>query len=206
MAEQPVEATDEAATGPAGVATVQQPYSAQLQYFWHRPPPKVVIKADLLPAVSVLSTVSLLGIAVGWLWSRMAPPRQLAVVQGGQLTLVPEGYHRFDDLVLFVLVSLGAGIVTGLAVWFLRERRGPVVMIAAVLGAVVAAWLAMRMGISFAEGRFPVPSATNPGDIVNKAPVIESGWAIVAWPMTTALTYGVMAAWNGMDDLGRRLS
>lgn len=206
MAEQPVEATDEPATESAGVATVKPPYPVQLPFVWHRPLPRVVVKADLLPALSVLSTVSLLGIPVGWLWSRMAPPKMMAVVQGGQVTIVPETYHRFDDLVLFVLVCLGAGIVTGLAVWFLRERRGPVIMIAAVLGAVVAAWLAMRMGISFAQGRFPVPNATNPGDIVAKAPVIESGWAILAWPMTTALTYGIMASWNGLDDLGRRLS
>ena len=43
MAEQPVEAT-EPATESAGVATVKQPYAAQLPFVWHRPPAKVVIK------------------------------------------------------------------------------------------------------------------------------------------------------------------
>ena len=166
----------------------------------------MVIKADLIPAISVLSFISLLGMAVGWIWSLMAPSKLVAIVQGGQITVIPESYHRFDDLALFVLLCLGSGIVTGTAVWFLRERRGPVIMIAAVLGSVVAAWLATRLGISFAEGRFPPPATTNPGDLISKGPVLESGWAILAWPLATALAYGILAAWNGMDDLGRRLA
>jgi hypothetical protein len=104
------------------------------------------------------------------------------------------------------LLCLGAGLATGLGVWLLRERRGPVIMVAAVLGAVVAGWLAMRIGVSWAGGRYTVSGAPKVGDVVSKAPALESGWAIVAWPLTTALAYGVLSAWNGMDDLGRRLN
>jgi predicted DNA repair protein MutK len=42
-------------------------------------------------------------------------------------------------------------------------------------------------------------------DVVEQAPQLESAWVLVAWPLLTALVYGVLAAWNAMDDLGRRL-
>ncbi|SDC28935.1 Protein of unknown function [Actinokineospora iranica] len=173
---------------------------------WSHKPAPVVVKRDLLPAVSVLSTISLFGFAVGWLWSRLAPGQLVQVVEdGGLAPLRTESYHRFDDLVLFLLLGLAAGVVTGVAVWLLRERRGPVMMVAAVLGSGLAAWLAAQTGVSWAEARFVVVGAPALGDVVTLAPRLESGWGIVAWPLGTAFAYGVAAAWNGRDDLGRRL-
>jgi hypothetical protein len=215
VADQPVGAQDAAPpreghaagngeTAPGAVPPTE--YPAYFPYAWEPERPRVVIKADLLPALSILSTVSLLGLAVGWLWSRLAPPERMVISQDGTpVPLIAESYHRFDDLVLFTLLGLAAGFVTGLAVWFLRERRGPVVMIAATAGAAVGGWLAMQVGKAWAEGRFPVSADVKVLDIVLKAPQLESGWGLLAWPLTTALVYGVLAAWNSMDDLGRRL-
>lgn len=175
-------------------------------YVWHPPVPRVVIKRDLLPAVSVLSTVALLGLAVGWLWSRLAPPQRKVITQDGQpATLTDESYHRFDDLVIFMLLCLAAGAVVGVAVWYLRERRGPVIMLAACAGGALGGWLAMSVGKAWADGRWPVPGSVKALDIVSVAPVLESSWGVMLWPLATALVYGVMAAMNGMDDLGRRL-
>jgi hypothetical protein len=183
--------------------TVYPPY---VPTQWRPERPRVVIKADLLPALSVASTVSLLGLAIGWLWSRLAPPQRMVISQDGTpVPLTAESYHRFDDLVLFVLLGLSAGVVTGLGVWFLRERRGPVIMIAATLGSAVGGWLAIQVGTAWAEGRFPIGEDVKTLDVVLKAPQLESAWALLAWPLVTALVYGVMAAWNAMDDLGRRL-
>jgi hypothetical protein len=168
--------------------------------------PRVVVKRDLLPAISVLSTVALVGLAVGWLWSRLAPPQRKVITQDGQpASLTDESYHRFDALVIFMLLCLAAGLVIGVAVWYLRERRGPVVMLAAAAGGALGGWLAMSVGKAWADGRWPVPSSVKPLDIVSVAPVIESAWGLMMWPLMTALTYGVLAAMNGMDDLGRRL-
>lgn len=171
-----------------------------------RVPPQVHLKRDLLPAVSVLSTVSLLGLAVGYLWSRLAPGLLVQVVEDGTpVALRTESYHRFDDLVLFMLLGLAAGIVSGAAVWLLRERRGPVLLVAAVLGSALAAWLAYQVGLSWAQARFALPAAPAVGDVLTLAPRLESAWAVLAWPLGTALSYGIAAAWNGHDDLGRRL-
>jgi Protein of unknown function (DUF2567) len=173
---------------------------------WHPPAAKVVVKRDLLPAVSVLFTVASLGLAVGWLWSRLAPPQRKVITQDGQAaTLTDESYHRFDDLVIFMLLCLAAGLVTGVAIWYLRERRGPVIMVAAAAGGALGSWLARLVGLAWADGRWPVPSEVKPLDIVSVAPVLESWWPLLLWPLMTALAYGVLAAMNGMDDLGRRL-
>lgn len=168
--------------------------------------PRVVIKADLLPAVSIASLVSLLGLPMGWIWSRMAPPERMGVASNGQyLWLTDEDYHRFDDLAVFVLLALGTGLLVGAAVWLLRERRGPTVLLAAVLGALIAGYLAMKTGVSFAGSHYPVPSSLSAGQLFDKAPVLESGWSIVAVPLGTVLVYGMMSAWSGTPDLGRRL-
>jgi ribose/xylose/arabinose/galactoside ABC-type transport system permease subunit len=174
---------------------------------WPTPePPRVVIKKDLLPAISVTSTVALFGMVVGWLWSRLAPEQLSAVVEGG--TFVPlrsESYHRFEDLALFLLLSLAAGLVTGVAVWLMRERRGPVMLVAATGGSALAAWLAAQVGVSWAESRHAIESTPALGDVIALAPRLESAWAIIAWPLATALVYTVAAAWNNETDLGRRL-
>ncbi len=167
--------------------------------------PQVVVKRDLLPAVSVLSTVALSGLLVGWLWAILAPAQRVILVDGQQIPLLDESYHRFDDLILFVLLGMGMGLVVGGVVWMLRERRGPVIMIAAVLGSALGAWLAMKVGVSWAGGHYALPGTPANHAVFDQAPVLESSWIILAQPLATALAYGTMTAWNGMDDLGRRL-
>jgi hypothetical protein len=188
----------------SAVATAQEPPPPA--YPWLRPPAKVVVKPDLLPAVSLLFLVATAGMGIGWLWSRLAPPQRMTFVDGGTVPLPVESYHRFDDLAVFTVLCLGIGVVTGVGAWFLRERRGPVIMIAVVLGSAIGAWLAIKVGVGWAEGRFPVPGTPKLGDVFAQAPRIESQWAILCWPLTAALAYGALAAWNGRDDLGRRLS
>jgi hypothetical protein len=202
VAEPPVEAqkTDE---------TVGAPIFPAYGYPYVIPPPpkpKVSIKADILPAISMFSLLSLLGIPLAWLWSMLAPGQFKVInARGVPVPLTAESYHRFDSLAVFLLLGLGAGLVVGVGVWFLRERRGPVIMVGAVLGSLVAAYLATLMAGMFTGWMYDVPSATKVGDIVQVAPTLESLWVVVAQPLTTALAYGVLAAWNGMDDLGRRL-
>jgi hypothetical protein len=202
VSERPVEAREEDA--PADVPL----YPAYDYPFYIPPAPRsrVIVKADLLPAVSVLSLVSLIGIPLAYLWSLLAPSQLKAVSRTGQLVpLTAESYHRFDSMAVFVMLGLGAGVVVGVGVWFMRERRGPVVMAALVLGSLGAAYLATLMTGLFTGWIYDVPTALNVGDVVDVAPTLESAWVILAQPLASALAYGVLAAWNGLDDLGRRL-
>lgn len=172
---------------------------------WKAQNPKVVIKADLLPAVSVLSLVALLGMPLGWLWSRLAPPQESTIDRSGNVVpVLVESFHRFDALAIFMLFSTALGVLTGAAVWMLRGRRGPVILLAAVLGSAVAAWLGMRVGTGFAAGLYPMPSSPKVGDVFLVAPEVTEFAALLCQPLAVALVYGLAASWNGLDDLGRR--
>ncbi|MDQ3760499.1 MAG: DUF2567 domain-containing protein [Actinomycetota bacterium] len=164
-----------------------------------------VVRADLLPAVAVLCMVAVLGLPLGWLWSRLAPPEFVmrspgAATPGGVLSFVGQSERRFDDMATFLLLGLAAGVLTGAALWLLRRRRGPLVLVTAVLGSLIAAWLAMRIGLWLAAARYPNLAST--GLAFPRAPVLESGWVVVAQPFAVAVTYCITAAWNGTDNLG----
>ncbi|KJK45421.1 hypothetical protein UK23_26240 [Lentzea aerocolonigenes] len=176
-------------------------------YHYIRPRPKVVVKRDLLPGLVVLLTTFAFGLPAGYLWSWLAPA-QLKIVSPNDNKFYPigvESYHRLDALMVFVLIGLGAGAITGIAVWLLRQRRGPVVMLAMTAGSFAAAWFSQYLGGNVAAGAYPMPSTIKPGDTLLVAPSLETWWGILAWPLAAALAYGCCVAWNGLDDLGRRL-
>ncbi|MGQ0778970.1 MAG: DUF2567 domain-containing protein [Pseudonocardiales bacterium] len=184
------------------IQTVRQPGVAEL-------PPRVVVRADVLPAWRVLCAVALLGLPLGWLWSRLAPPEVVRVVvdpasgRVGILPLLGQSEHRFDALATFVLLGIAAGLLIGATLWLLRRRRGPVALLAAVLGSLVAAWFAMYFGLTLAGWRYPLGDAPQPGDVLTRAPVLESDWVVVVPPFGVAIAYSLMVAWNNTDDLGR---
>ncbi|MGH4020657.1 MAG: DUF2567 domain-containing protein [Pseudonocardiaceae bacterium] len=162
-------------------------------------------RAEVVAALRVFGTVAVLGVPLGWVWSRLAPPEVVRIGRDGRIVeLIGQSEHRFDALAVFLLLGLAVGVLTGAAVWLLRARRGPVTLLAAVLGALVAAWLAMRTGQILVAWRYAEAlAAATPGELVPRAPVIESAWAVVAQPLGVALAYSSMVAWNGTDDLGR---
>lgn len=166
--------------------------------------PRVVVKADLLPALSVFSLVAALGVPLGWLWSRLAPPQESTLAGSGLTPLLVESYHEFDALAIFMLLGFVLGMVTAVVLWMIRSRRGPVIMIAGVLGSALAAWIGMHTGASFAAGLHPMPASIRGGQLVEVAPKISTAWAVLAQPLGVALIYGLTASWNGFDDLGRR--
>lgn len=165
--------------------------------------------ADLAGAVSIASLIALLGLPLGWLWSRLAPA-QLSVVQAdGSATALPtESQHRFDDVATFVLLGAVTGLLVGLGVWYLRGRRGPLALVGLVAGSLIAAWVASRTGVSFAGGRYreAIEQATV-GAVVPVAPRLDAGWVVLTvQPLLAVIAYGTAVAANGLEDLGRRLS
>lgn len=186
----------------AAVGTEPEPVVPQLV----APPPRVVVKADLLPAVSAVSLISLLGLPIGWVWSRLAPPQESVLGLQGRLTpLLVEAYHGFDAIAIFALIAFAAGLLTSSVLWLVRRRRGPVLLIAGALGSVVASWLGVQLGASFAGGLYAMPANPQLGDLITVAPEVGTYWVLLVQPLAVALGYGLAASWNGLDDLGRRL-
>lgn len=202
MAEQPAESSEAWTSFPAPDEAGE--FHPMAAFPADRQRPSLIVRADLRPALALLCGVALIGIPLGLVWSWLAPAQRVRAYGGGRLFPLPvESYHRFDDLVVFLLIGFGAGALTGLAAWLLRARRGPVVLVATVAGSLLASWLAARVGLAVAGAQYPV--ATNPavGAIFAQSPRLESAWTLLAQPLAAALIYGTASAWNGMDDLGR---
>lgn len=156
--------------------------------------------ADLRPGAVVLGAVAVLGLPLGWLWSVLAPAEVLPATNGTTTALLSQSEHRFDALALFVLLGLSAGVLTGAVVWLVRQHRGPVLVIAATAGALIAGWLALHTGqLLTPDGLVAAAS----GEFAIRGPEVESSWAVVAPPLGVALAYGCAVACNGHDDLGR---
>lgn len=173
------------------------------------PPPGVAVRADLPAAIRVLWVVVALGVPLGLLWALLAPPQVVAVVAGAgaeQVRMVPldgQNEQRFAAMGTFLLFGLATGILVGAALWLLlRQRRGPVVLLAGIVGSMAATLLAAQIGVSFAEWRYPLDPAV-PGAIVVRPPVLESLWVVIAPPFAVAMTYAIGVAWNGREDMGR---
>lgn len=163
-----------------------------------------LVRADLLPTLGVLCAVAVLGLPLGWLWSRLAPPEIVissgrAAIAGGVLPLAGQSEHRFDGMAIFLLLGLAAGVLTGAVLWLLRRRRGPLVLVTGVLGALVAAGLAMRTGLWLAAVHYPDLAGT--GLAFPRAPVLESSWVVLAQPFGVAVSYCITTAYNGTHDL-----
>ncbi|MGW5745652.1 DUF2567 domain-containing protein [Amycolatopsis sp. NPDC003861] len=193
-------------SGPAHrPSAVPGPWSVPVLFRERRP--RVVVKADLLPALSVLLALTVFSFPIGFLWSLLAPPERVRIISadGAQGALELESWHRFDDLAIFGFLTLGFGIVAGVVAWLLRERRGPVVFLAAVLGVAVTSALAMWIGLRMANGHYTITTPPALGAVIELAPRLESWWVLLTGPLGVSIAYTLLATWNGRDDLGRRL-
>ena len=165
-----------------------------------------VVPADVAPALRVLGAVGLLGFPLGALWSWLAPPEFVArsdraLTPGGVLPFVGQSEHRFDDMATFLLLGIAAGVLTSVALWLYQRRRGPLLLLAAVLGSVVGAWLAMHIGLWLVATSYPDLAST--GVPFPRPPVLESAWVLVAQPFGAAVAFCITTAWNRSEDLGR---
>src|SRR5215470_2995720 len=193
---------------PAGSAAVPGTAFGAIRLPPPRRRPPAASRADLFGAISMVSLVSLTGLPIGWLWSRFAPAQLSIMQEDRSLAALPiESQHRFDDLATFVMLGAMAGLLIGALAWLVRGRRGPLTAVGLAAGSLLAAWLAVRIGVSLAHARYAQPpSLLIPGALVAVAPRIESDWVIVVQPLFAVVAYGIAAAANGLEDLGRRLT
>lgn len=151
-------------------------------------------------SAATLLIALVLGVGLGGLWYRLAPIELSVVLRDGTSAALPmESDHLFDALGLFALMGLGAGLVTGYALWQWRAARGPVMLLAAVAASLFSAWVAYRSGLLFA-GK---PDIGAPGTLVAVPPELGSAIVVVAQPLGAALAYGTAASLCGDHDLRR---
>lgn len=137
------------------------------------------------PAIAVAIIMAVVGVPVGVLWWLVAPRVEATVVEGG-ITLSQTAAQTFvaaDGW--FAILTLVAGIACGGALAVRGRPDGPAAAIALVVGGLLAALVAWRVGVFL--GRAPDPLAGS-----------ESATAAVGTTVTLALELratGVILAW-----------
>ncbi|UGT60772.1 DUF2567 domain-containing protein [Nocardia asteroides] len=157
------------------------------------------LRGALAIAVGVLVAGALLGVA----WGFLAPAERLVVVTDGRgAPLTGESLHRFDALAIFVCFGAGLGLVSAVAAWRARSVRGPLVLLALLLGSAAGAYAMADIGELVAEVRNPRPDDPVVGQIVTLPAEVEAWQALLIQPLLAGLVVLFLAALSTAEDLG----
>lgn len=161
-------------------------------------------RSDVGAGLRVLLGSVPLGVVVGAVWAWVARSVPVGVLDDGStVVLDPQSSAGFGPMGLFVALTLGAGLVTGVAVWRWRRWRGPTVLLAATGGGVVAATIAALVGLALVELRYSgVVDAAAAGTVVSGPPSITTWAVVLAQPLGVALAQTVLVALSRREDLG----
>lgn len=157
-------------------------------------------------AVAAMSA-ALLAAAVlqGVFWARVAPGTPYQVRADGFGALPTTTNYRFVAAAVFALSGLVIGTTAAVAAWSARHTRGLWMLVTLVAGSLAGAWLAWGIGAWLAPGTDPAGLiGADPTVIVVGHPTTGTWLVTLAQPTAAAAVYTVLAAWNGVPDLGVR--
>ena len=171
---------------------------------WQAPPPQASpgrLREDVRRALLVVAVTLLAGAPVGLLWSAVAPHYTVVFDKGEATYPGIESSKAFIGADgSFVLAMVAAGLLTGLAAWFLARRSGPWTVVALAVGGALAALVAMRVGllpgrhesfeaIARKRGTVELFLGVREGDSTH----LRAQWAFLFWPATALLVFLVGA-------------
>ncbi|MEU8085069.1 DUF2567 domain-containing protein [Micromonospora sp. NPDC049101] len=223
-------ATDQASVGDHALAGEQPPigeqaglgvgdaassaaYQSSLELSFDEPRRPLRTVATVLGAVLALAV---LGVPFGLLWAVLAPDTPVLKTAEGAIYADPQPEQPIAADGWFSLLGLGFGLLVAVALWFvLRRRRGPVGLLAAVLGALVAAPVAWQVGRRVGLATFDRLLATAPaGQAFTKPADLRAGgvdWLLDVLPVPhgnlllpafgAAVMYTLLAGWSRWPGL-----
>ncbi len=164
-------------------------------------------RADVRAGLVLALALALLGLSAGLLWWWLAPRADFRVTSaagdvapvGGGL-VSPELFMSDDGV--YVLLLAGLGLLAGAGSWWLRARRGVVLVVALAGGMLLASVGAWQVGAALGRG----PSAEElrtVGAVVTTALDLNALAALAVGPFVAVLAYLVPAVLTARDDLGR---
>ncbi|MGH3546472.1 MAG: hypothetical protein ACRDPW_11205 [Mycobacteriales bacterium] len=169
----------------------------RLRQAWQLHRGEVAVCGGVFGALSLIGAV----LAVVWWW--WAPQLDVVVSSRGVLINVdqPEQYITSDGRFGFIVAL--TGVVTGLAVWFIRRFRGWSLLLALALGALAGSWVMWQLGEEIgATNVESIVSAMTLGDR-GHIPIVElnSLGLLFLQPLLAVLTYVVCVSWSSTPDL-----
>ncbi|HUR15278.1 MAG TPA: hypothetical protein VM097_12385 [Mycobacteriales bacterium] len=163
-------------------------------------------RKDVPWALSVLVGCVLLGAPAGLLWSQVAPRLRVTFEAAGATAEDLESTKAFIGADgSYLLVVLGVGVLCGALAWLVARRAGPWTVGALVIGGLLGAFVAARVGVlpgsheaveALRQGRTGhQPIDLYLGRLEQKAsvPHLRATWAALAWPAGALLAFLVGA-------------
>jgi hypothetical protein len=163
-----------------------------------------VIAATGLASLAVVAGTALLGAVAGFAWLALAPRPLLEIISPGAAGLVnPESSVFMSADGILCLISLAGGVVSGLLGYLFAVRRhGPLAMLAVVVGAVAAAYLARWIGEQAGLAAFHHQLATlRAGGRLRGSLTLGATGGLAFWPLAATLVAGGLATFA---EPGRR--
>ncbi|PVZ08885.1 DUF2567 domain-containing protein [Actinomycetospora cinnamomea] len=176
------------------------------------------LRADLPAGLRYAAILVVVGLPLGALWAFLAPVvHTVALPGGGSGVPAGEADHAFDAVAIHVLLIAAFGVIAGAVAWRRRHRRGPVLLVALVVGSLAGAWVAGRIGGLLAWAASPIPVLVDPAAldragapggpvpaVLTSVPPSPGPWwlALVAG-LAAALTYVLAAIIDGHEEMGR---
>ena len=157
-----------------------------------------VERGDVRAALTVAGVLVVLGVIAGFVWAAVSPHGQGVVVSKTEISpFEQENWIAADGR--FAIITGIIGFLVGLAAWFWRSRRGPVLAAGLAIGALVGSVLTAVIGRAVSSGH-----DTGAVNTAIRLHIVLHAHGLVAIEAVLALAAylgGVLFA--GPDDLGR---
>lgn len=172
---------------------------------WYGPekPAGPGLRTELIEAAVVTVVMALLGgVLLGVLWWWLAP--HVPLVSDGSAVYFKdtEGEQAVGVDGTFTLLALGVGALSALVVFLLRRRGGVPLVVALMVGGLLGAVLAWRLGVWLGPGTDVAARAEEVGQGVTfSAPLkLAAKGALLAWPFAGLLVHLGLTALFGPRD------
>ncbi|ULR49991.1 DUF2567 domain-containing protein [Streptomyces deccanensis] len=161
------------------------------------------LRTEVIEAAVVTVVMALLGGALlGVLWWWLAP--HVPLVSDGSAVYFKdtEGEQAVGVDGTFTLLALGAGALSGLVVFLLRRRGGVPLTVGLLIGGLLGAVVAWRLGVWLGPGTDVAARAKEVGQGVTfSAPLkLAAKGALLAWPFAALLVHLGLTALFGPRD------
>ena len=160
-------------------------------------------RSELRAAVWVLAACVVLSLVGAVVWGLLTPAEHLVVVAADRgAPLTNESEHQFDAVALFVGIASIVGLISAMAAWQWRSRRGPILYLGLLVGSGVGAAVMSLAGEAVARLHYPHPDAPKVDQIVALAPSAVTMPALIAQAFVASSVTLVLALLSARDDLG----
>ncbi|MFM9367347.1 hypothetical protein [Streptomyces sp. Da 82-17] len=160
------------------------------------------LPAELIQAAVVAVVLTVSGALLGLLWEKLAPRVPLVADEKAVFLKEIEGEQAIGADGTFILLALGFGLVSGIAVFLWRRRGGIPLVVGLALGGLLASVVAWRLGLLFGPGDDVVARAKEVGPgVAFDAPLkLNALGALLAWPIAALAAHLGLTALFGPRD------